>query len=125
MRAVDREKRRDPCAGQMGSARRLGLATLIALGFVVVALWMAAPVFRGTWLSDDHLYIVNNVYVHGLSWQNAREILDPFGSPTVWTWNYAPVHLFLHAIEWELFGPENMSGWHAVNAILHGLTRRS
>lgn len=122
MSVADYEERRARPAGEVARVRWLGLAAVIALGFVAVALWMAAPAFRGTWLSDDHLYIVSNVYVHGLSWENAGEILDPFGTPTVWTWNYAPVHLFLHAIEWELFGPEDMLGWHAVNAILHGVT---
>lgn len=122
MSGEEREEQRDRPASEVRRRRWLGFAALITLGFVALALWIASPVLRGEWLSDDHLYIVGNVYVHGLSWENAREILHPLGVPTVWTWNYAPVHLFLHAVEWELFGPGDMRGWHAVNAILHGLT---
>lgn len=98
-----------------------GILALAAL-FVVVALWQVAPAFDGEFISDDYLYIVNNVYVHGLSWENVRVLLDPQGQPTAYTLNYAPVHLLLHAAEYEVFGPQKMLGWHVVNAVAHALT---
>lgn len=97
-------------------------AAVLGAVFVGVALWIAGPALDGEFLSDDFTYIVNNPYVHGLSWDNAWALLDPWGVPAIHTWNYAPVHLFAHAIEWELFGGEATRGWHVVNAVVHGLT---
>ncbi len=100
-------------------ARGVGATLALALAFVIVALGLAAPAFDGVFLSDDYLYIVNNAYVHGLSWENLRVLVDPWGPPTTYTLNYAPVHLILHAAEWHVFGPEAMWGWHVVNALAH------
>ena len=94
----------------------------LLVGFVGVAVWQVAPALDGEFLSDDYLYIVNNAYVHEISWENVRAILDPDGQPTAYTLNYAPVHLLLHAVQWEWFGGEHMLGWHLTNAIAHGLT---
>lgn len=104
-------------------ARRpvLAVLALVAL-FAGVAVWQVAPALDGEFLSDDYLYIVNNAYVHELSWANVRAILDPDGQPTAYTLNYAPVHLLLHAVQYEWFGTERMLGWHLTNAIAHGLT---
>lgn len=102
--------------------RSAGLLLALLALFVGVALWQVAPAFDGEFISDDFLYIVNNAYVHGLSWENVRVLLDPGGQPTAYTLNYAPVHLLLHAAEYELFGPHEMLGWHVVNAVAHGLT---
>ena len=76
----------------------------LAVGFVAVSLWLAWPHIHGEFLSDDYFYIVNNLYVHGLSWENVRALLHPFGPPTIYTLNYAPVHLLLHAAQWEAVG---------------------
>ncbi len=94
---------------------------LLAAGFVAVSLLLAWPAIDGEFLSDDYFYIVGNPYVHGLSWANVRELLDPWGTAARQTLNYAPVHLLAHALEWELFGDENMRAWRAVNAVAHGL----
>jgi hypothetical protein len=100
-------------------ARRVSATLALALVFLSLALWLSAPTFDGEFLSDDYIYIVNNAYVHGLSWENVRVLLDPWGPPTVYTLNYAPVHLILHAAEWHVFGSEAMRGWHVVNAVAH------
>jgi len=93
----------------------------LAVGFVAVSLCLVWPAIDGVFLSDDHLYIVANPYVHGLSWENVRAILDPWGSPTVYSLNYAPVHLLLHAAQWELVGDQTRL-YHVSNAVAHGLT---
>ncbi|MBW2315394.1 MAG: hypothetical protein JRH10_14520 [Deltaproteobacteria bacterium] len=98
----------------------LGWAAL-AVGFVGIALFLAWPAIDGVFLSDDYLYIVNNPYVHGLSWENVKAILDPYGSPTVYSLNYAPVHLLLHAAQWEWVGDQTRL-YHVTNAVGHGLT---
>jgi hypothetical protein len=90
----------------------------LCVGFTAASLLIAAPAFDGSFLSDDYIYIVNNAYVHGVSLENVRVLLDPWGAPTIYTLNYAPVHLLLHALEWEFFA-EATRGYHIVNAILH------
>jgi len=93
----------------------------LGVGFVAVALFVAWPAIDGEFLSDDYLYIVNNLYVHGLSAENVLAILHPFGPPTIYTLNYAPVHLLLHAAQWELVG-EATRLYHVSNAVAHALT---
>ncbi len=45
-------------------------------------------------------------------------ILDPTSVLAVIVENYAPVHILLHALEWQVFGP-NVTGYHVVNVFLH------
>lgn len=92
----------------------------LCVGFVVLALLIASPALDGEFLSDDYFYIVNNPYVHGLSFENVKMLLDPYGTPTIYTLNYAPVHLLLHAAQWELVEDQTRL-YHVTNAVLHGL----
>ncbi len=120
----EKAKRDEPvgAASKGGSASaRWGLTAFLGLLFAAIAVALAARCLDGDFLSDDFLYIVNNAYVHGLSIENVLAILDPYGEPTVYTLNYAPVHLLFHATQWELWGDETR-GYHVTNAILHGLT---
>ncbi len=112
---------RPPAARRASWESRHPIPTALALAvvFVGAALWQAAPAFQGQFLADDQSYIVQNAYVHELSWENLLGILDPWGEPTAYTANYAPVHLLLHAVEYAAFGPDAMSGWHVVNALAH------
>jgi len=110
-----------PSAGGSALAARIGWAALCAGVFCAVALAIAWRALDGAWLSDDFIYIINNGYVHGLSLENVRALLDPWGPPTVYTLNYAPVHLLAHAAEWELW-QDSTRGYHVVNALAHGLT---
>jgi tetratricopeptide (TPR) repeat protein len=98
-----------------------GLVAGLCVGFTAASLLIAAPAVDGTFLSDDYVYIVNNPYVHGVNPENVRVLLDPWGPPTIYTNNYAPVHLLLHALQWQFFG-EATRGYHLVNAVLHALT---
>ncbi len=79
-----------------------------------------APALDGEFISDDQHYVHGNPYLHELSLENLREILDPRGALTVVVENYAPVHLLLHALEWQAFGPA-VRGYHVVNVLLHAL----
>ena len=105
-------------SGPILSPARWAALCALAIGLALYIVW---PAIDGTFLSDDFLYIVNDPYVHGLSWENVREILDPYGSPTVYSLNYAPVHLLMHAAQWQWVGDQTRL-YHVTNAVAHGLT---
>ncbi len=65
--------------------------------------------------------MLNNPYVHDFMVPaNFLAIWDPTSVVTILVENYAPVHVLLHAVEWQLFG-ENVTGYHVVNVLLHAL----
>jgi hypothetical protein len=86
--------------------------------FAALALVVYWPSLQGEFLSDDLGYIVTNPYVHELTLENLRAILDPFGPAAAYTANYAPIHLLIHAVEWTLFGADTF-GWRILNVVLH------
>ncbi len=51
---------------------------------------------------------------------NFVAIWDPTSVVTILVENYAPVHLVLHGVEWQLFG-ERVAGYHVVNVLMHAL----
>ena len=93
---------------------------LLLAGFVVAALIIYSPALNGEFISDDGHYVASNHYVHALTPQNILAMLDPTSVLAVIVENYAPVHVFLHALEWQLFGT-NVFGYHVVNVVLHAL----
>jgi len=93
---------------------------LLLAGFVVAALIIYSPALNGEFISDDGHYVATNHYVHALTPQNILAMLDPTSVLAVIVENYAPVHVFLHALEWQLFGT-NVFGYHVVNVVLHAL----
>ncbi len=106
----------------MSPGRGLGRAEscLLATAFLGAALVIYGPALRGAFVSDDFHYLVNNRWLHELSVENARAILDPLGPPAINVVNYSPVQLLIHAAAWELFGRETL-GHHAINVALHAL----
>jgi hypothetical protein len=93
---------------------------LLLAGFVVAALIIYSPALNGEFISDDGHYVATNHYVHALTQENILSMLDPTSVLAVIVENYAPVHVFLHALEWQLFGT-NVFGYHVVNVVLHAL----
>ncbi len=93
---------------------------ILFAGFVVAAFVIYAPALNGTFISDDEHYVQRNVFVHH-PLDNWVAIVDPTSVLAEIVENYAPVHVLLHALEWQLFGPETF-GYHAVNVTLHALT---
>lgn len=91
---------------------------IVFAAFAALALAIYAPSLRGEFLSDDVGYIVTNPWVRGLAFERPESLFDPFGEAAAYTANWAPVHLFVHALEWRLFGAETL-GWRVVNVILH------
>jgi hypothetical protein len=92
----------------------------LAIGYAVVALAAFAPALQGNFVSDDIGYVVGNPWIHTLSIENLRAILDPTGPAAAHTANYAPVHLLMHALSWQLFGA-NTFGHHVLNVLLHAI----
>lgn len=91
---------------------------LLYLAFAALALSIYAPSLRGEFLSDDLGYIVTNPWVRGLAFESPASLLDPFGDAAAYTANWAPVHLFVHALQWQVFGADT-PGWRITNVMLH------
>ena len=107
-------------AARWAAAARVRGSALRFLAFAAISLVVLAPALVGLPVSDDLVYIVYNPYIAALTAENVLAILDPWGGPTLYTVNYAPVHMLLHALEFQLFGG-NVVGYHVVNALVHAL----
>ena len=107
-------------AARRTAAPRAGRFVLLFSGFAVLTLGLLAPALVGRPVSDDLVYIVYNPHIAALTAENVLAILHPWGPPTLYTVNYAPVHMLLHALEFQLFGG-NVLGYHVVNALVHAL----
>lgn len=92
----------------------------LGLVFAVLALIVYAPSFEGEFISDDFHYVAHNQYIHAPSLDNLVAIWNPVSEVAELVENYAPVHLSVHAVEWQFFGP-NVFGYHVVNVLLHAL----
>ena len=90
------------------------------LAFALVSLFVYRGAISGPFVSDDVPYIAANPYVQGLSGENIAAILDPTGPTIPLAANYSPVHLLLHALEWQVFGSD-VRGYHVVNILVHAL----
>jgi len=93
---------------------------MLLLGFLGMALLVYGPALDGPFLSDDHHYVAQNVYIHELSLENLGEILDPTGPATISVVNYSPVQMVIHAVAWWSFGTDT-TGHHVVNIALHAV----
>ncbi len=102
--------------------RREGAALSAALwlAYFVLALLLYAPALSGQFVSDDFGYIVNNPYVTEPSFDRVLAILAPNGPVTESVANWAPVHVLLHALEYQLFA-NALLPYHVVNVALHAL----
>ncbi len=103
---------------ERGNAQRPGVYVGMAIVYAALAFAALWPALRGDFVSDDIGYVVGNPWIHSLSVANLRAILDPAGPAAAHTANYAPLHLLLHALCWQLFGA-NPLGHHVVNVLFH------
>lgn len=93
---------------------------LLWIVFFVVGVFVYGPVLEGEFVSDDFHYVATNEYVHTPSLSNLIAIWNPQSEVTALVANYAPVHLMLHSLEWQLFG-SSVQGYHVINVLLHAL----
>lgn len=93
---------------------------VVWLAFVGAELIVYAPALSGAFFSDDQFYVAHNPYVHEPSLEHLAAILNPRSPATIGVDNYAPVHLLLHSVAWQLFG-ENVVGHHVLNLAMHAL----
>jgi hypothetical protein len=98
---------------------RIAPSLLAAALFAGVAFAVYAPARDGPFLSDDLSYVSENPWVQD-PWTRPGAILRPDGEANVLVRNYAPVHLALHALGWQLFGAD-VRGHHALNVLVHVL----
>jgi len=100
-----------------GPIRRLAA---LFFAYAAVALAVYAPALHGAFVSDDVGYVLWNPWVHAINAENLLAILAPTGPAAAYTANYAPVHLLLHALDWQCFGADTL-GHHVVNVVVHAL----
>jgi hypothetical protein len=115
-----RRSQRAPAPAEPPRSAGVAAALATLLAFLVASLLVYRGAFEGPFVSDDGPYLTLNPHVQGLSCENLKAILDPSGPVVPLAANYSPVHMLLHAVEWQLFGPR-VRGYHAVNAVLHAL----
>ena len=101
-------------------AHRRGFLVGVLPVFLLFGLYLYLPSLAGGPVSDDWFYF-GSPYVRELGLANVADILNPYGNTARSTMNYAPVHLLVHAAEFELLGP-SLPLHHLVSVVLHGVT---
>jgi tetratricopeptide (TPR) repeat protein len=72
------------------------------------------PIFSADFINyDDPEYVLNNLYIKKLSWDNIRAVFE--GKATIL---YVPLTIFSYMLEYSLFG-QNPKVFHTVNLLLH------
>jgi hypothetical protein len=90
-------------------------------GFAALDLIVFRGALHGPFISDDEGYIAANTYLRQLSMENLAAFFDPSSPAQIHAvGNYAPVHLLLHAFEWQMFA-DRVFGYHVVNVLVHAL----
>ncbi len=115
-------------AAQSGPSRSVPIAPLLPTGwpflvfaaFALLDYWIYRGALRSPFFSDDIGYIVSSPYTRELSVSGVAAIFDPFGAASLYTANYAPVHLLLTTIERSIFAGDVL-GFHLVNVGVHAL----
>jgi hypothetical protein len=90
----------------------------LAAAFIATSLVVHGPALSGPFLSDDLHNVALNRYVHELSRTNALALLDPTSDVALMNANWAPVHFFVHALQWRLFR-DDVTPYHLCNVALH------
>jgi hypothetical protein len=93
---------------------------LLWAAWLLLLLALYAPALRGEFVSDDYGFVVNNPWVREPSVEHVLALLDPWGDAAEFAANWAPVHLLLHAAQWQIFG-DDVRGHHVTNVALHAL----
>lgn len=89
------------------------------MGFALLAVFVWRGALDGRFISDDGGYIVVNEYLRELSLENVAAFFDPRSPAQLHAvGNYSPVHLLLHAFEWQIFADRTF-GYHLVNVLVH------
>lgn len=88
---------------------------------VLISFAVLRGALDGRFISDDGGYIVMNTYLRELSAANVKEFFDPSSPAQLHAvGNYSPIHLLLHAFEWQIFADRTF-GYHLVNVFVHAL----
>jgi len=92
--------------------RALPYAALLALSVILYSKALGFD-FLSSW--DDYEYVINNIYIRGLTLENLRVI---FGAP--FFGSYAPVHLLSYSLDYALWGLDPF-GYHLTNIAVHAV----
>jgi protein O-mannosyl-transferase len=94
-------------------SRKDKMLCLIFLVVSITALAHYSSLTNGFINWDDDVYVVNNMNIRNISWDNTREV---FTSP--YFGNYIPFTLLTYAVDYH-FAKLNSRAYHATNLILH------
>ena len=87
----------------------------LSILFIALYILYSPTLYFGFFQIDDPSYIINNPWIHALSFDNIRHILSgPYFA------NYAPMHIFSYMLDYSIYG---MSAWgfHVSQLIWGGL----
>jgi hypothetical protein len=108
-----------------GSSSDIKKAVVALVLFFFLVLSIYANSFQSSWQFDDKPNIINNHHLHitDLHQQSLVKTLftDPKNPRQIGQKLYRPVACLSFALNWY-FGKDNVSGYHAVNFVIHILT---
>jgi hypothetical protein len=95
-------------------------ASLLFLGFLVLAFAIYRPALGGPFFTDDFSYIVENPFIASLDSGSVFELFRPGGAASLYVVNYSPLHLLWLGVERAAFGSWT-PGYHVLNVVFHVL----
>jgi hypothetical protein len=90
------------------------------VSFFVLAFVVYAPALGAPFFSDDQHYVQANAHIQNWTFENWIAIWSPTSVVVSLVENWAPVHLTLHALAWQAFGPA-VWGHHALGVAMHAV----
>ncbi|MBW2267722.1 MAG: hypothetical protein JRH16_04020 [Deltaproteobacteria bacterium] len=110
-----------PASGSGRTGWPRGWPLLLYAAFAVLSLSLLRGALEGRFVSDDGGYIVANLYLREINLENVTAFFDPASPAQLHAvGNYSPIHLLLHAVEWQIFA-DHTFGYHLVNILVHAL----
>ncbi|MAE94301.1 MAG: hypothetical protein CL910_06540 [Deltaproteobacteria bacterium] len=97
-----------------------GAYAVLFAGAIGLLLTLYFPALQGEFVADDHPYILGNLQIHELDLETLAQLVNPWSELSANVANWAPIHMLLHALEWQAFGSA-VFGYHVVQIVVHAL----
>jgi tetratricopeptide (TPR) repeat protein len=73
--------------------------------------------FQASW--DDNVYIINNSFVHGFSWEHVKSVFQFTAYKAIGQYN--PLSMLSYMLDFTLWRGLNPEGYHLTNIVIHSL----